>query len=413
MSSGVSSVSAAPAARTAPAASQSAAPSLHTVGGKHDITRIHLTGVYLLPPGRVAIPDWRQRIEFYLSRVAKFHERELTGQSRIVWEIRPTPYVPTAPQTRPKDANEFFWRIAGEVREKAWKRAPNKGFPIVLVFSDTNFCPGYDEWSRACDAAKCICEPHGPGCNGHVTREGEERPGTCCGGARAVYWPEQNMGFGLLTADGWRVPLKGSDCVVYHEGVGHAIGLPHPDPIDNSVMGLAQYVTSLNVTSIKTAQKESLGWKRTPPADGAPVEKTSVFSAFNTDYTPRVPTVRDRVIINATFSVDNVPRGVTAQYQTAFGAWTALPEPRRIESSAAPGQPRMLRLEWRLPLFNKPMFVSYRIIADTGPREQEQQWNLFRVHLNAPAKEQAKEPANEPEKNTPRKSTGRKNPGEG
>lgn len=339
---------------------------LHTVGGGHDISRIQLLGVYYLPPGRLPMPDWRERLAYYLSRAAKFHERELAGQSRIAWKIHATPFVPATPP-RSKDVNDWFWRIAGDVRRKVAVPAPTHGFPIVLIFADTNFCPGYDDWNRTCNPKKCICKPHGNSCQGHVTNTGEERPGTSCGGSRAVYAKSLHIGIGVISGDGWRVPAKGSDCVAYHEGIGHTIGLPHPDPINDTVMGLAQYRTSLNNAILDDAQKRLLGWAPVP------IERTDLFSTFSTDHAPLAPVVGEAVVIAATFAAGRVPASVSAQYQTWLGEWTTLPAPRRVPT------PRGARLEWTLPRFDESCFVSYRIFAENSPAEREQQWSLFRV----------------------------------
>lgn len=343
---------------------------LRTVGGAHPIDRIHLVGVYYLPPGRQPLPDWKERLAYFLDRAAKFHHRELAGQSRVAWEIRPEPYVPVPEPGRPKDANDWFWRVANEVRARAWTRQPEKGFPLILIFTDTNFCPGYDDWRRVCDPAACICPDHPRGCPGHVTASGEERPGSACGGSRAVYWPSESLGIGVISGDGWRVPVKGSDCVAYHEGIGHAIGLPHPEPMNDTVMGRAQYTSSLNRTTLDPAQKKTLGWEPVPPV------AADLFSGFDTGYTPRAPTVGQPVTLTATVPSASRPRSLKAEYQTRFGPWTRLGPPRLDET---PDSGESIRYEWTLPPFDRPVFVSYRIFVDGAAGEREQQWDLFRV----------------------------------
>ena len=348
---------------------------LKAIGGAHDITRIHLTGVYYLPPGRLPIPDWHDRLAYFLDRAAKFHAREFTNQSHVIWDIRPTPYTPATTQTPAKDANEWFWRVTGEVRKQAWRPDVKRGFPILLIFTDSNFCPGYDEWTRMCDANLCICADHPKFCAGHITGTGEERPGSSCGGSRAVYWKDENIGLGVISGDGWRVPIKGSDCVAYHEGVGHAIGLPHPEPMNDSVMGRAQYLTSINTATLDTNQKQNLGWQP------APVDTVSLFSTFSTDYAPHAPKVGQPVTITATLPLNKVSYSAKAQYQTAFGTWVTLPEPRRVADSAQTksSQSKTVQLAWTIPAFDKPAFVSYRIFVASSLGEREQQWNLFRI----------------------------------
>ena len=129
-----------------------------------------------------------------------------------------------------------------------------------------NVCPGCDrgDWTRRCDPFWCRCDPHDDACGGNEGEEGIPHPGSKCGGSRAVYWPEDHCGIGVISGDAWRVPLAGSDCVVYHEAVGHSIGLPHPEPMDDSVMGRAQYRYSLSETRLDDDQKALLGWKPTP-----------------------------------------------------------------------------------------------------------------------------------------------------
>lgn len=357
----------------ATAAAITATPGLRAVGGSHDISRIRLIGIYYLPPGRKAIPDWQERISYYLSRAAKFHARELTGQSRIEWEVRPTPFnSPILHLERPKDANDWFWRIAGEVKETGWTRKPqDTAFPILLVFTDTNYCPGYDEWKRNCDPSLCICPDHPKHCAGHVTRTGEERPGSSCGGSRAVYWKGENMGFGVVSGDGWRVPMKGADCVAYHEGVGHAIGLPHPEPIDNSVMGTAQYEFSLNQTTLAYKQKEMLGW-RPAPID----RKSGLFSTLEASCQPTAPRVGQKATITATVPASVKTSDVRAEYQTAFGDWTPLSKAKR---QSGPAIVQKDTLTWTLPAFAQPVFVSYRIIVKGENDEREEWWDLVRI----------------------------------
>ena len=70
----------------------------------------------------------------------------------------------------------------------------------------------------------------------------------------------RSLGVGLVSGDGWRVPYSGSDCAVYHEGIGHPVGLPHPEPLDDSVMGTAQYKYWINQTWVNRSQKQALGW---------------------------------------------------------------------------------------------------------------------------------------------------------
>ncbi len=62
------------------------------------------------------------------------------------------------------------------------------------------------------------------------------------------------------------------------KGVGHSIGLPHPDEGNRSVMSLGQYHGWINESFVDKAQNERIGWKATSSA-----EKPSLFSALNSN----------------------------------------------------------------------------------------------------------------------------------
>ncbi|MBZ0256046.1 hypothetical protein K8I31_08295, partial [bacterium] len=251
--------------------------------------------VYYVAQGVEPLPDWRDRIEYHLARVQKFHQREFAGQSNFTYHIHPAPFVASAtPNGFPQDdVNKFYWQIMNEVwhsGEVEWKEG---AFPILLVMGDCNFSPGYDDWTRVCNSDECFLEPPHEQCAGHVSGNGEDRPGSRAGGARSVYWGDQHIGLGLVTADGWRVPIKGTDCVTYHEGIGHAIGLPHPEPINASVMGTAQYVDSIQATWIDDDQKAALNWK------AVEINKDDLFSTFSIFHQPTKPTPRDPITLYA------------------------------------------------------------------------------------------------------------------
>lgn len=350
------------------------APPLHTLRGGQDISRIHVTALYYLPPGRLPCPGWRERIGYVLDRLARFHEREFTGQSRVTWEISDTIFVPET-RERPRDGNEWFWEAVSRVRKKSWQPDHSRGFPILVLFTNTNLCPGCDteEWTRRCDPLTCVCQPHDPAlCDGNVDAEGEDHPGSHCGGSRAVYWGAEQCGVAVLSGDAWRVPLKGSDCVAYHEAIGHAIGLPHPEPMNDSVMGRAQYRYSLSEAVLDEDQKRALGWQPRP------VNRDDLFSRFRISYGPKRAMVGQPVTVTAHIPAKKSGRRIWAEYQTKFGEWTRLPEPtRRTEGSDE-------RCEWTVPAFASPVFVSYRIFVEDGKAGVSQQWSLFRVNPEAP-----------------------------
>ena len=163
----------------------------------------------------------------------------------------------TAAEVRGDDPNQTFFNTTGEARETLKWPGKREGFPILLVLSEIN-------WRELDDFTRTRLIDGVPKFEGTLSPDGRHFPGAESGGARATYDGEKGEGVGLVSADGWRVPYSGSDCVVYHEGVGHAIGLPHPEPADDSVMCFAQYNFWINQTWVTPSQKKALGW---PVAD--------------------------------------------------------------------------------------------------------------------------------------------------
>ncbi|MBI1388284.1 MAG: hypothetical protein GC154_07540 [bacterium] len=343
---------------------------MHAFGGDDPIDRIGVRAVYYLPKGAAPLPDWRERLEYHLERAREFHQRELAGRSDLSYTIHAEPFISKDVQDDfPRDdVNNFYWKIMNEVWHSDAAIWDESRFPILLVFADCNFSPGYNDWTRVCDPERCFLEPPHAECAGHVTASGEDRPGTRCGGARSVYWAEKHIGLGLVTADGWRVPIKGTDCVVYHEGIGHAIGLPHPEPIDDSVMGLAQYVDSIQATWIDGDQKEAMGW--TP----AQVRRDDLFSTFSVSHVPLRPLAKKPVTIYASLPASFEVASIRAEIQT--GLWSAfepLPEPYRFEDGANQG------FAWTLAPRVLNECLAYRVRVHTADGASEQIWNYFKV----------------------------------
>lgn len=345
-------------------------PNIHTFGGQDNIQHIHVYAVYYLHQNVTSLSDWNERIDYHLQRAQKFHHRELASQSRLTYSIYPKPFIATKSKDEfPKeDVNAFYWHIINDVWHSGKIEFAKDSFPILLVFSDMNFSPGYDDWTRTCDGKGCpFPEPHSD-CQGWITDRGEDRPGSRCGGARSVYWPEKHIGLGLVTADGWRVPIKGSDCVVYHEGIGHAIGLPHPEPLNDSVMGLAQYVDSIQKTWIDEDQKETLGWQKTK------INRLDLFSTFEVYHTPSKPSEKDSVTITATFPSHFSDYSIKAEYQTILT--DAFQE---IETPSIKKSDSMTHISWTLPPRPVGKCVGYRIRICASDNSTETIWNYFQI----------------------------------
>jgi hypothetical protein len=180
-----------------------------TWDNRHSIDNIEVTLVYYVPHDRQPISDWRRRIEYYARRLELFHHREFQGQSQLKTVIHPEPLISEKDTAalRDGDGNFTFFQTLRET-DRRLKFAQEKGdaFPILLVMSDMNWRP-LDDFYRV--------KPNGEGFTFEGNyNNGQHFPGAESGGARATYLSRQRKGWGLVSADGWRVPYRGSDCVV-------------------------------------------------------------------------------------------------------------------------------------------------------------------------------------------------------
>ncbi len=343
---------------------------MHAFNGDDAIDEIDVQVVYYIAQGAVPLPDWRERVNYHLERSKKFHQREFAGQSRFTYNIMAGPFVASAtPNGFPQDdVNTFYWQIMNEVRHSgavAWR---DGAFPILLVMADCNFSPGYDDWMRACDPTRCFLGPPHSRCDGFVISNGEDRPGTRAGGSRSVYWPDKHIGLGLVTADGWRVPIKGTDGVTYHEGIGHAIGLPHPEPINNSVMGLAQYVDSIQAAWVDDDQKQALNWTPTQ------IDRSDLFSTFSVYHEPTRPTTESAVRLYAQLPREFKIESIICEVQYGLRLpFEALPKPVRFHDAESQ------YAIWGLPPMRNHQGLAYRIRVVTQDGASEQIWHYLQV----------------------------------
>ena len=333
-----------------------------TWDGRHAISTIRATVVYFVPSDRVPLADWRERAEWLCERLRRFHRRESAGRSSLVTEIHPEPFR-SAHDTgtiRSGDADATFFRTLGEVDAAIdVGRAEGDAFPVLVVLSDVNWRP-LDDFSRLA--------PDGDGWrfDGSIDEEGIHVPGAAAGGSRAIYLAERRRGWGLVSGDGWRVPCRGSDCVVYHEGIGHAIGLPHPDGDDASVMGLGQYRHALAQSWIEAAQKRRIGF--VAPADAEPPAADPRFDGFTVVPEPAAPRPGETVRLRL------APRDLLAsaprvEIQTALRApWTTVPGPVDADGLVTLGA------------FDRPGGVAYRVrIRGEEGAEGASAWGYFQV----------------------------------
>jgi hypothetical protein len=339
-----------------------AAQPLHTLGGTNDLSVIQLTGVYFVPKDRLPLPDWKERISYLLWRMEQFHQRELDGQSKLRTTLYPEPVFSefSTDAFRTGDQNVVFDKTRKELTARLhWPAEPREGFPILLVFSEIN-------WRELDDFYRVRMMDGAPKPEGTIIH-GRHFPGAESGGARAMYLREQGAGFGLISGDGWRVPYSGTDCVAYHEGVGHPIGLPHPEPMDNSVMGCGQYCGWLNEAWLKEQQKRALGWQ--PPA-AKPERRADLFSVFTALPDPLAPRPGQPLRLRLKWPAGAEVQALNLKLQTdLLGPWVQVPVPL----SGTP--PEFIELG----AFDRPTPVSYRCEVGLKDGQTNRLWGYFQV----------------------------------
>jgi hypothetical protein len=345
-------------ATTAPANGQ-----LRTWDGQHRTDAIDVTMVYYVPKNATPLPDWKERLNYYAGRIERFHAREFDGQSVLNTKVIETPFRSkhTTEELRRGDANAIFFRTLREVdSDLQFGRGERRGFPILLVLSEINWRP-LDDFYRV--------KPQGDGWqfegNYHA---GRHFPGAESGGARATYLADRGVGWGLVSGDGWRVPYSGTDCVVYHEGVGHSIGLPHNEPADGAVMSLGQYNGWISQSWIDEGQKKKLGWI----APETPLTSNDLFTQFSALPEPLVPRPNTEVKLRLKLPKDAKVKNIRTQIQTdVHGPWLDVSTTFRapIENGA----------DVALGKFDRATPVSYRVDVELVDGPREELWGYFQV----------------------------------
>ncbi len=332
-----------------------------TWDGRHSIEQIEVTVVYFVPSNGSPLPDWRDRVSYFSRRIEQFHQREYQGQSTLTTKIHDEPFRSSrsTQQLRAGDGNHTFFQTLREVDARlGFARGPRKAFPILLVLSDMN-------WRELEDFYRLRPAEQGLEFEGQLIND-RHFPGAASGGARATYLADRGVGWGLVSADGWRVPYSGTDCVVYHEGVGHTVGLPHPQQGNGSVMSLGQYRGWINESWLDDDQKVHLGW--TPPPE--PITRDDLFSTFTALPDPLVPEPNESVELNLTWPAAAQLRSARVRFQTELlGPWIDAPK----VASGAPPQ--------RVPLstFDRTTPVSYRVDATLDDGQEVELWGYFQV----------------------------------
>ncbi len=279
--------------------------------------------------------------------------------------MRPEPFRSgrSTEQLRGGDANFIFFQTMGEVDETLqFGRGERTAFPILLVLSEINWRP-LDDFFRVKPAAD-----GGWKFEGNYS-DGRHFPGAESGGARATYLERRGIGWGLVSADGWRVPYRGTDCVVYHEGCGHTVGLPHPEPGNNSVMSLGQYHGWISESWLDEAQKKRLGWK---PPEQPFDRKADLFSTFTALPEPKVPKPNEPVSLKLTWPNQARVKSCRVRVQTdLFGPWWDVTAPTKLGDSP-PDTIDIGRFDRATP-------VSYRLDVTLDDGRDVELWGYFQV----------------------------------
>ena len=334
-----------------------------TWDGRYSTEQIELTVVYFVPADRSPLADWRDRVDYYCRRIEKFHSREFGEQSTLTTKVINRPF--TSSQTtailRQGDANSIYYKTLSEVdRGIHFQTKPESGaFPILLVLSEINWRP-LDDFYRLRPSEQ------GFEFEGNYQR-GEHFPGATSGGARASYIANRGCGWGLVSADGWRVPYRGSDCVIYHEGCGHTVGLPHPEPGNGSVMSLGQYRGWISESWLDEDQKERLNWQAEPDRQQRP---SDLFSAFRAIPNPREPKPNQNISLELDLPVGSKVKSLRVRYQTAVhGPWSEISAnwegdtPSKIDFGS----------------FDRATPISYRVDVELDSGESEEIWGYLQV----------------------------------
>ena len=337
-----------------------------TWDGRHDTTKIEVTIVYFVPADRSPLLDWKDRVDYYARRIEQFHQREFQTQSSMRAIVRDTPLISelTTDQLRNGDANAIFFRTLREAdRRLKFAQEANGVFSILLVLSEINWRPLDDFYRLHPVDGRLEFEGN---LNG-----GQHFPGATSGGARATYLADRGVGWGLVSADGWRVPYRGSDCVVYHEGCGHTVGLPHPEPSNNSVMSMGQYNGWISESSVDKEQKIRLGWE---PPETKVSPQLELFSAFTAVPNPLVPKPNESVRLNLSWPEGAEVKSLRLRCQTAIDSpwievaqkWDGLSPEFAV-----------------LPAFERATPVSYRIDTQLKDGSTAELWGYFQIRSNA------------------------------
>lgn len=342
-----------------------------TWDSRHSIEDISLRVVYFVPSDREPLTDWYDRANYYCRRIEQFHQREYGGQSTLSARLEVTPFVSsrTTAQLRAGDADSIFFKTLREVDERLnFGKDDASAFPILLVLSEINWKP-LDDFYRLKPGKE------GPLFEGNYSQS-QHFPGAESGGARATYLADQRKGWGLVSADGWRVPYRGSDCVAYHEGVGHTVGLPHPQPGNGSVMSLGQYQGWLSESWLDKEQKLHMGWDPEMHSRVVLTPQQKLFTEFRAVPAPLVPKPGETATLKLDWPEHARVQRLSVRMQTELhGPWVDVTADSQVEQDSPPDTVVLGK-------FDRPTPVSYRVQTTLMDGSTEELWGYFQVRAN-------------------------------
>ncbi|QEG40493.1 hypothetical protein [Roseimaritima ulvae] len=337
-----------------------------TFDGRHDTSLIDVTVVYFVPSDRAALPDWRERLDYFSRRIERFHQREFGSQSTMKATVHAEPLVSefTTAELRRGDGNAIFFKTLREVDARLkFGQDKQDSFPILLVLSEINWRPLDDFYRLHPEGDALVFE-------GNLNR-GQHFPGATSGGSRATYLARRGVGWGLVSADGWRVPYRGTDCVIYHEGCGHTVGLPHPEPGNGSVMSMGQYRGWLSESWLDKEQKLKMAWDPAIAEQETEADPNlELYTHFRALPQTMVPAPDDEVRLKLDWPEDAKVKTLRVRYQTAIdGPWIEVPQSWNGDA------PQLATLG----RFDRPTPLSYRVDAELENGAATELWGYLQV----------------------------------
>ncbi|MGV8123193.1 MAG: hypothetical protein AB2L14_25815 [Candidatus Xenobiia bacterium LiM19] len=202
----------------------------HRYGNKESrITKAKVHAFYLVPKERKPSLHWNSKIEALLENMRLFHEREFKGLSSVCFRLHHEPVVGRKITSEYRDEKHcsYYEEMSRQVME--YERPEGEfDYHSYAVFVD---------WGK-------VDNEDGNGCDTYVGKRNDKTLDVsdilqlhgCCGGS----WCEK-YGSAIITEEAWKHPeIEGTDIVVYHECLGHPLGMPHTKS-EKGVMGFGQY----------------------------------------------------------------------------------------------------------------------------------------------------------------------------